>query len=231
MRKLGWTSPEAAVGETVAVGGGKSRTVVGVLDDFHTQSLHNPIRPVVVAPAPNVQYIALKLAPGVVGLLIERVRASWSEVAPAYPFDFFFLDRAFDQLYRTEQRVAQVFTLFFGLALFIAALGLFGLAAYAVERRTKEIGIRKALGATVGSVLRLLSTDILKLVAVAVVLATPVAVWAARRWLQEFAYHVDLSAGVFVAAAAGILLVAFLAVSTQVPRAARTDPARVLRSD
>lgn len=141
------------------------------------------------------------------------------------------MDQAFDAAYRTEQRLGTLFGVFAGLAIFIAGLGLFGLAAFTARQRRKEIGIRKAVGASTTQVMRLFSTDFVKLVLGAFAAAVPVAYVALDWWLDTFAYRIDLGVGVFLLAGAGVLLVALLAVSTQVLRIARLDPARTLRDE
>jgi putative ABC transport system permease protein len=142
-----------------------------------------------------------------------------------------FLNTRFEALHADTQRIARLFVIFAGLAIAIACFGLFGLAAYMAQRRTKEVGIRKALGATVTQVIGLLSKDFLRLVGVAFVVAAPLAYWGMQQWLQNFAYRVDLGVGLFVGAGVLALCIAFLTVSTQAWSAARTDPATALRSE
>jgi putative ABC transport system permease protein len=162
---------------------------------------------------------------------MDALRSVWTEVLPTEPFEATFLDDQVQAQYRTEQRLGTVFGIFSGLAIFVACLGLFGLATYTTRQRRKEIGIRKAVGASVPSIVGLLSTEFLQLVAVAIGLGVPLAYLAAQWWLQDFAYHVELGPGPFVGAAVGALVIAGLTVSYHALRAARTDPARALRSE
>jgi len=162
---------------------------------------------------------------------LTHLEAEWSAFGVERPFTYTFLDERFDQLYRSEQQVATLFLYFAGLAIFIACLGLFGLAAYMVEQRTKEVGVRKVLGASTGSIVTLFSVDFVKLVGVAFVIATPVAYWGMQQWLAAFAYRVEPGPWLFVAAGGLALGVAVLTVSVQAMRAALADPAHVLRSE
>jgi putative ABC transport system permease protein len=146
-----------------------------------------------------------------------------------YPFDYQFLDQRFDQLYKDERHLGQLFGFFTGLVLLIASLGLFGLAAYTAERRTREIGVRKVLRASVGGLIVLLSKEFVGLVAVAAVIATPIAYVAMGRWLEGFAYHMEIGPGLFLGVSAQTLLIALLTVSYQAVRAALTDPVKTLR--
>jgi len=154
-----------------------------------------------------------------------------AQAAPEIRFEYTFLDDEFDAMYRSEQRLATIFTVFAGIAILVACLGLFGLAAFAAQRRTKEIGIRKALGASIGNVVGLLSKEFALLVGVALVVGTPVAYWAMQRWLQDFAYRIEVGPGAFVMTAAVALLIAGGSVSYHAVRAARTDPATALRTE
>jgi putative ABC transport system permease protein len=160
---------------------------------------------------------------------LDQLRATWGAFAPDAPFTYHFLDEQIDQLYRSEQRTATIIGGFAGLAVLLACMGLFGLAAYAAERRTKEIGIRKALGASAANIVALLSKDFLLLVAVACAIGAPVAYVAMERWLQDFAYRIDVSPLLFVGATVLAVLIALGSISAQALRAARTDPAEALR--
>jgi len=152
-------------------------------------------------------------------------------MAAGQPFNYTFLDEAFDQMYRTEQRVGNIFITFAILAIFIACLGLFGLSAFMAEQRTKEIGIRKVLGASVGNIVTMLSKDFLKLVLIAAVIAFPLAWWGMRTWLQDFAYRTEISWWIFALAGAVAVLIALATVSFQAVRAAVSNPVESLRSE
>ncbi|MDX1531350.1 MAG: FtsX-like permease family protein, partial [Rhodothermales bacterium] len=227
-----WT-PTTALGKTVVVRG-EPREVVGVVEDFHFDSLHEAIAPVgflaETDPAPFGVAVA-RLQTGDLPAALAGLEAGWARHAPDLPYEFAFLDDALDRLYRAEQRQATLFTGFAALALLLSALGLFGLAAFTAQQRTKEIGIRKALGASVSSILVLLSTDFARLIALALVVATPVAWVAMDRWLDGFAYRVEIEPGLFALAGLATAAVALVAVSYHALRAATADPVAALRSE
>jgi putative ABC transport system permease protein len=160
---------------------------------------------------------------------VAFVKEKWQELFPEYPFDYFFLDASFDRQYRAEERVGKIFVVFTFLGLFIACLGLLALASYAAERRTKEIGIRKVLGASVGSIVGLLSREFLLLVAIANLIAWPIAYYAMGRWLEEFAYRISIGLGTFLLAAVFALIITMITVSSQAIKAALRDPVDTLR--
>jgi putative ABC transport system permease protein len=160
---------------------------------------------------------------------VDHARAVFERLTPGDLFQYSFLDEDFDQLYRAEARLSELLGYFSGIAIFIACLGLFGLAAFTAERRTKEIGVRKVLGATAPGIVALLSKDFLKLVGIAFVVAAPVAWFAMNRWLEGFAYRIEIGPWVFVLAGALALVIALLTVSYQALKAALADPVRALR--
>ena len=149
--------------------------------------------------------------------------------SPDFPFEYEFLDDAFNRMYQTEQTLGRIFVYFTGIALAIACLGLFGLAAFMAEQRTKEIGVRKVLGASVPNIMWLMSKDFTLLITIAFAIAVPVAYYAMQQWLDEFAYRIDLGAGIFLLAGLLALLIAWITVSWQSMRAARTNPVQSLR--
>jgi putative ABC transport system permease protein len=226
-RVLGWDDP---IGKTFQ-GFRPAPRVVGVVEDFHYQTLRQRIQPLVIMEntyAPR--YVMARVQPGDLSGTLDALQAQWAKVSDA-PFAYTFMDRRFDQVYRAERRMASAFQVFAGLAVLIACLGLFGLATYAAQRRTREIGIRKALGASVASIVRLLSKDVLALIVLACGVAVPVAYLAMERWLQDFAYRIDVNAWVFVTASAIAVGIALLTVSYQAIQAARTDPVDALRTE
>ena len=172
-----------------------------------------------------------RLRPGSIAPVIDEVKAVWSGIVSDRPFAFTFLDESYDQLYRTEQKQGQIFTLFAGIALFIACLGLFGLVTFVAEQRTKEIGVRKVLGASVLQLVQLLTKDFALLVAIALLIASPIAYYVMQRWLADFAYRVTLQPTVFLVAGAIALLIALLTVGWQSARAALANPVDSLRSE
>ena len=215
-------------------------TVIGVVENYHARPLYEEIEPMIfeasVFPSNDAAYVnaseyLVKLAPGSAAAAIDRLQQAWSEVRPNAPFEASFVDAALDAEYRAEQRLGQLIGLFSGLAIIIACLGLFGLAAYTAQQRTQEIGIRKALGASLGRLVVNLSKEFVALVGVAIVVAAPMAYFGMQQWLQTFAYRIDVGVGTLVAAGAVALVIALVTVSTQTVRAARIDPAEALRSE
>ncbi|MEZ4699793.1 MAG: FtsX-like permease family protein [Rhodothermales bacterium] len=231
MRELGFTL-EDVIGKRIeepddeaAVSG----PIVGVVRDFQFESFENTIRPLVLKLGGDMQYALLRVSPVRLDETIERLRMKWADIAGGQPFDYFFLDDDFGRLYASEQRLGQIFGYFTALTVFIACLGLFGLASYVTATRTKEIGVRKVLGATVPQLVLLLSKEFSRLIAVAYVLAVPVALYAMDRWLAHFAYRVTISGWIIVGAGVVAILIALLTVSYQSIRTALADPVDSLR--
>lgn len=229
-RHFGWT-PEEAVTQTLfaASMGGMRCLVKGVVRDFHYDSLHKPIEPLVIVAGRSVYHVFARTQPGDVREALADVEATWTEFLPERPFEYQFLDAEFDAVYRSEQRVGRLFTIFSILAVWVACLGLLGLAAFAATQRTKEIGVRKVLGASIASIIGLLSKDFLKLVVLGILIAVPLAYYAAEHWLSDFAYRITLGPGTFALAGTLALVVALLTVSYHALRAALIDPAESLR--
>ena len=234
-RALGW---DDAVGETLTLAYWldadllKEGTVVGVVRDFQYHSLHRAIEPLLFHIVPNSyynDYVSARLHPDAMPETLAAMERAWAAYNPDRPFEYRFLDAQFDALYRSDLRLSRLFVVFAGLAVFIACLGLFGLAAFAAGQRRKEIGVRKVLGASIGSVVALLSADFLKLVALAYLVALPVAYLGARRWLDGFAERVSLGPGLFLLAGLVALAIALVTVSVHAVRAATADPVRSLR--
>lgn len=231
VQRLGWT-PEEAVGRTFHAWDRDGGTVIGVVEDFHFQSFDQPIEPLVINWKPGwTWFVAARVAPGNVSDAMEHLEATWQSFAPGYAFDYTFVDRDFAQLYASEQKMGRLFGFFATLAVLVACVGLFGLSAYTVQRRTKEVSIRKVLGASVSEIVALLSRDFAVLVLAACVLAAPVAYVLMNRWLDGFAYRVDVGVATFVVAGGTALVVALVTVSCHAIRAARLDPATTLQSE
>jgi len=205
--------------------------VIGVVKDFHFRSLHELISPLVMTLSPNQGMMIVKLKTTDVAGLIAVLKTRWNGLGAEEPFTYSFLDDRFNNTYQSEQKIGMILGIFAGLTIFVACLGLFGLAMFTAEQRTKEIGIRKVLGASVAGIVNLLSIDFLKLVLVAVVLATPVAWWAMNKWLMDFAYRIDISWWMFALAAVTALLIALFTVSFQAIKAAIANPVKSLRTE
>ncbi len=224
---LGWNEP---LGKRLGMGDFYQGPVIGVVEDFHFESFHHEVKPILFmfnrwAPS----YFAVRLRPGNVAEGIAEIQKLWKEFVPNTPLQYSFLDQDYQKLYDGEQRVAQIFIAFSVLAIAIACLGLFGLASFMAEQRTKEIGVRKVLGATVSGIVGLLSKDFVKLVLVAFAVATPLAYFAMQRWLQDFAYRIDIGWSVFALAGGIALGIALLTVSYQALKAALANPVEALR--
>jgi putative ABC transport system permease protein len=209
-----------------------NQEILGVMKDFHLQSLHIEIEPLVLVYQPNETYFTLiKTAPGQMEQVMASFVTPWETHNPGFPVDFGFLDKSFERQYKSETLVHQLVSIFSLISIFIACLGLLGLATFTAEQRRKEIGIRKVLGASVVSVVALLSSDFLKLVFIALILASPVAWWAMNHWLSDFAYHIDLQWWMFGVVGTLALLIAFFTVGGQAVKAALANPVKSLRSE
>ncbi|GAB3905195.1 ABC transporter permease [Larkinella knui] len=227
-KMMGMKNP---VGKQVGFWMGKG-PIIGLMKDFHLQSLHSPITPLILTLIPgNTSYLLVRTEKGKTTAAIDDLERISREFNPNYPFEYHFLDDAYEKLYRGEQQVNTLINYFGTLAILISCLGLFALAAFTAEQRTKEIGVRKVLGASVGGIVTLLSKDFLKLVFIALVLASPLAWWAVSQWLETFQYRANLSWWLFATAGAMAVLVAFLTVSYQSIKAAMMNPVTSLRSE
>lgn len=232
--KIGWPSPDAAVGKPFQYGNRIGR-IIGVVKDFNYESLHQPITPIILLIAPqSFNSISVKMRaaqPADIATALEFLKQKWQEYRPNFPFQYSFIDERYEQLYQSEHRLGQIFGAFSLLAVFIACLGLFGLASYTAEQRTKEIGVRKVLGASLGNIVLLLSKEFVRLVGVATLSSWPIAYYAMDRWLQEFAYRININHQLltFLLAALLAFAIALLTVSFQALKAAMTNPVEALR--
>jgi hypothetical protein len=227
MRTMGLTL-STAIGKPLQYGDIKG-SVIGVVQDFNFKPIQQPIEPLVLYMNEYKSNVVVRAKPGQTAAAVHALAEISKELNPAYPFSYNFLDQDLANLYKGEQQMSVLFNLFAILALVISGLGLYGLSAYLAQRRTKEIGVRKVLGASVFSILYLLSTGFTRLVLVAVVIAVPLSVWAINRWLEGFAYHVTVSWLIFPLAAVVALVFAWVTVSFESLRAAVMNPARSLK--
>ena len=225
-KAVGWEEP---IGKKFAIGD-REAPIIGVVKDFHYESLHQPIGPLAFHFGDQMYRMAsLKIQPERIPGTLEAVAAILQRFAPDRPFEYYFLDETFDDLYRAEARFGQITTYLTALALFLACLGLLGLTASAVEQRTKEIGVRKVLGASIPNLVVLLTSEFTRLVLIAFIIAAPLAYFVVRRWLEGFAYHISLGPGLFLLAGGLVLLIAWLTISYQSIKAALADPVKSLR--
>jgi putative ABC transport system permease protein len=212
--------------------GGDTGQVIGIVKDFHYKSMHEKIAPMVIRNNNGAGFfIYIKTTPGDAIKALDVVEAKWKQFFTSEPFNYTFLDETFNNVYKTDIKVSRIVLIFSVITVIISALGLFGLAAFTAEQRTKEIGIRKVLGATVINITTLLSKDFVKLVVVAIVIASPVAYMAMHKWLQDFAYRINIGWSIFVLAGATAILIALLTVSFQAIKAALANPVKSLRTE
>ncbi|MCO5270553.1 MAG: ABC transporter permease [Cyclobacteriaceae bacterium] len=226
-KAYGLATPEEGINRDFSYGGVTGK-LIGVVKDFHFESLHQVIIPIGFHQG-GFNTISVKIAGNNLQEGLQQIEKVWREFLPNRPFEYQFLDQRYQQLYEAEQDQSHLFTIFSGLAIFIACLGLFGLATFNTLQRVKEIGIRKVLGASVASILRLLSKEIVVLILVANLIAWPVAWYFMNKWLDTFAYHVDMGLLVYLLAGAVAVLVALVTVSSQTIKAAMTNPSNTLR--
>lgn len=229
VRQLGWT-PDQAIGKPFHYGPAKGQ-IIGVTKDFHFESLHQQMAALAMILRPGqLNWLSIPLK-GNTTEAVQRVESVWKQFFPQQPFDYKFLDERFDRLYAREQTQQTLFSIFSGIAILISCLGLFGLSMFMAEARTKEIGIRKVLGASEVSLVALFSKDFMKLVLVALVIASPVGWYAMHKWLNDFAYRTDIQWWVFALAGGLTVLIALLTVSFQSVKAALTNPIKSLKSE
>jgi putative ABC transport system permease protein len=231
--EMGWETPANAIGKKIDSPSGHPRgVVVGVLKDYHQHGLQERIRPVVLDVNPEaLALLAIRFAPDDLPSALAHVDQVWQKIFPGYPYTHTFLDEEFLRQYGKEVRLTKIFSTFSCLSILVACLGLFGLAAFETAKRTKEIAVRKVLGASVASIVALLSRDFLKLVLLAFGLAAPLVWYGMGRWLQDFAYRIDLEWWIFALAGGLALLIALLTVSFQAAKAALANPVKSLRSE
>jgi putative ABC transport system permease protein len=236
LQTLGMKSPAEVIGKNFQYGNVKGK-VIGVFGDFNFESMHQKILPLaLIMPTPQAAAnsygrVSVKIRGNNINAALAHIERTWKKHLPETPYEYSFLDEKFDQLYKSEQRQGTLFTAFSGIAIFIACLGLFGLSAFAITQRIKEIGIRKVLGASAGSIVSLLSWDFLKLVAIAALIAFPLAWYAMNRWLQDFAYRIEMHWWLFLLAGVLASVVALATISFLSIRAAVSNPVKSLRSE
>jgi putative ABC transport system permease protein len=235
VKQMGWTEP---IGKFVDYPGDRLRfKVIGIVKDFNTESLHNPISSFALfyktsqSIHVNASYMAVRIRPGNYQKAIQHIQVQWAAFMPENPFEYSFMDAEFDALYRTDQTIGKVFGVFTFLSLTVACLGLLGLAMFTAERRNKEIGIRKVLGASVRNVVAMLSKDFLKLVIIASLIAFPIAWYAMNKWLEDFAYKTEVNWWVFAGATGLVVVIALFTISFQSLKAALTNPVDSLRGE
>jgi putative ABC transport system permease protein len=221
---------ESAINETLTIGNEYQGQIVGVMKDFHLESVSSgKIGPLILFLNPRINYIFVRIHPGDVPSALASLEKAWKKVAPNLPFNASFLDEEFDRSYQDVEQLGKILKYFTFVAGFIACLGLIGLAAFAAEKRTKEIGVRKVLGSSVSGIIILLSRDFVRLVLMANLCAWPIAWLVMHNWIQKFPYHVNLRWSSFILSGLVALIVTLAAVAFQTLRASLTDPVHSLR--
>jgi putative ABC transport system permease protein len=228
---IGWEDP---IGKTISFSTELTFTVVGVVKDYHYESLHQSVRPGALMAQPGIwgiqeDYISARIQPGDIPRTLSRIRNVWDTFMMGYPLEYSFLDSDYDALYHNEERTGRIFSVFASLAIGIGCLGLLGLASFAAEQKTREIGIRRVLGASTGGIMILLSRDLLRWVALANLVAWPIAFFVMNNWLQNFSYRIGLSWFFFVLAGLITLFIAWFSTSFQSIKAAIANPVDSLR--
>jgi len=227
VKNFGWKTPEEAIGKRV-----NEDKVIGVVKNFNFASLREKVKELAIGYSPErSSNISLRLKTQDLGTTLEMIENTWKKIATQSPFTFSFVEEEFNSLYRTEKNIRNVLSAFTFLSIFIACLGLFGLASFTIKKRIKEIGIRKVLGSSVKDIVQLLSKDFLKLVVISFVIASPLAWYGMNKWLQDYAYRIDIGFWVFVIAGSAAFAIAFLTVSLQAVKAALANPVKSLRTE
>jgi len=230
--KLGYT-PEQAVGKWIqnVMRDPGHRTIVGVVEDFNFESLKDQIAPMVISTGQDWRVAVIRLKPGHLRSTVDNIGKIYANAAPGFPFEYNFLDEQFNQHYKDEIRQGTILSIFSAIAIFIACLGLFGLASYTAVKRTKEIGVRKVLGSSVQNIVILLSKDLLKPVLLGTVMVIPIGYFIMIKWLQGFAYRISIHWWMFAVSALAAILIAMITVSSQAVKAALASPVKSLKTE
>jgi len=231
-KKLGIKNPADILGKEISFWNGQLHgRVVGVLKDFHAGSLRSPIPPVVLAcKKRNYYVIGIKVEMNKAKQSLAAIEKAWNKNFPAYVYEYSFLDDQVKNFYKQEEQLSQLYMIFAGIAIFISCLGLYGLVSFMAVQRTKEVGIRKVLGASIGHIVYLFSKEFTMLIGIAFLIAAPLAWYIMHQWLGNFAYQINLGSGFFILAITGSLLVAWIAVGYKAFRAAMANPVKSLRT-
>jgi putative ABC transport system permease protein len=237
-KALGWTSPEQAIGQKITNRHGHKwldfdGEIIGVIKDFHFYSMHSEIQPLVLTLHPHIkpEMLCLKLATQNLPETRKFIETKWSELFPNYPCEYFFLDDDFNRFYQSDERLSKLVSIFSTLAIIIAIIGLLGLVSFTTEQMTKEIGIRKVLGASVTNIVKMLNQQFIKLLIVANVISYPIAYYVMSKWLQNFSYRINISLTIFIFVGIFVLFISILAVSYQTLRAATANPVDALHCE
>ena len=231
VKEMGWTAEEA-IGKTINLGFNSNSEIKGVVKDFYFNSLHYQVSPMVIFNDPDQSNVLLiKLPEGNPTEHLATLEGIWKELVPERPFNPVFVDQAYEKMYSSEKQASVIFGIFSGIAIFIACMGLFGLVSYVALRRTREISIRKVLGATQENVIQVLAADFMKLLALAAVLATGFGIWFSNKWLQDFTYKTNISIWPFVISISLVFILAIVTIAYRSWKVYSLNPAKTLKSD
>jgi predicted permease len=233
LKKLGITNPQDALGKQIDFwDGGKVGNIVGVIKDFNSYSLREPIAPVVLSTWKAVyQTINIKIKPGTQKAVLPFIEKLWTSAYPDYVYDYKFLDKTIENFYKQEDQLSQLYTIFAGIAIFISCLGLYGLVSFMSAQRTKEVGIRKVLGASAQSIIYLLSKELTVLILIAFAISAPIAWYIMHQWLQNYTYRIPLGASIFILAIVSSVVIAWITVAYRAIKAAMANPVKSLRTE
>ena len=241
VKEWGFGSPEKALGQPIhwnewepadTLNPVKKGKIIGVVEDFHYKSLHEKVTPSVIQIYPQVVFkVAVKLKTADIKNTIAYINGVWNKFSPGYPLDYKFMDETYGAMYKAESKLSDLLWIFTVMAIIVGCMGLFGLAAFSAEQRTKELGIRKVLGANAFNIVGLLSKNFLVLIVISSLIAIPIAWWAMNNWLEDFPYRVNISWWVFGIAIIAALAIALLTVSFQAIKAALANPVKSLRTE
>ena len=240
VKEFGFGTPQNALGQRLnwpkwmpdSLHPVKQGRVIGIVKDFHYSSLHEKVGSLVMIEYPPIKdKMAVKVKAADISNTIAFINNTWNKFSPDYPLEYKFLDESFSQMYKSEDKLSGLLSIFTAMAIFVGCMGLFGLAAFTAEQRTKEIGIRKVLGASVMGILTMLSKTFLKPVLIASLIAFPIAWWAMNKWLEDFPYRVTISWWIFVLAGLLAIIIALITVSFQAIKAALANPVKSLRNE
>lgn len=232
VREFGWKTPKEALGKGIEWGMGKNGKIIGVTDNFIYASLHEEVKPLLIHIFPQwFKFLTLRVRADDLQATMKEIETAWKQISVENSFEYAFLEDDFNSLYKAEQNMRTVLGAFTALAVFVACLGLFGLSAFSIRQRVREIGIRKVLGSSVVDIVKLLSKDFLKLVLIAIVIASPLAWYFSNEWLKNFAYKTTIGWWVFLIAGIVALCIAFVTVALQAIKAANANPVNSLRTE
>ena len=237
VKALGWSNgdPDEALGKYIEMmhgplGSRQKYNVIGVLNDFNFESIKSEIRPVVIFLFQRAYYLTVKIKSDNIPQTLSMLETKWKNMATGSPFEYSFLDESFEDLYQAEQKLGQIFGIFTSMAIFIACLGLIGLAAYTAEQRTKEIGIRKVMGASVPNLINMLNKEFIKLVVIALIISAPLAWYFMHNWLNSFVYKTEMGVLPFLFAAVLAIAITLITVGYQSIKAALANPVNSLKT-